>query len=376
MLGPGDIVDNKYSVTQLLGTGGMGAVYEGVELRARRRVAIKVMLASIAEQEDAVARFEREAQAVARIDSDHVVNVYALGDLPSGERYMVMEFLEGESLLDRFKNQGPMAPSEAARIVVQLLEGLAKVHAAGIIHRDLKPANVFLARSDGRDFVKILDFGICKIKHDPERSGEVFTGVGDILGTPSYMSPEQLEHGPHLVDARADLYAVGVLLYRALSGKLPYRAKTLVQLLLLLRGGKHDPIDEVVDIDPGFAAIVTKAIEWDVAARYQSARAFQIALVEWMVSAKKVRSLLTDFLGIRPDNGGPDTAPSPPPLADDGVTSRVPSHLPPPRGPARKSVPSSRKPSKSTTRPPISKGDADDEATIKTREQTVKLRPR
>jgi serine/threonine-protein kinase len=339
----------------------MGAVYEGVDIHTRRRVAIKVMLASVADQEDAMARFEREAQAVARIDSDHVVGVYGMGDLPSGERYMVMEFLDGESLLARFKAQGPMPPPEAARMVVQLLEGLGKVHAAGIIHRDLKPANVFLARREGRDFVKILDFGICKIKRDPDRSGEIFTGVGDILGTPSYMSPEQLEHGPHLVDARSDLYAVGVLLYRALSGKLPYRAKTLVQLLLQLRAGKHDPIEELVDVDPALAAIVAKAIEWDVAARYQSARAFQLALVDWMVTAKKVESLLSEFLAVRRDAGPPDTEPSRVPVIDEEcVTSE--------------SSPSKR-PRKSTPRPPT-KTEVEDEATIKTREQTLKLGPR
>jgi len=312
VLAPGDLVDGKYRVVRLIGAGGMGAVYEGHNLRVDHRIAIKVMHAAIAEQHDAVARFEREAQAAARIGSRHVVNVFDLGDLPTGERYMVMEYLEGESLLSRFKERGPMSAAEAAGIVIPLLEGLVKVHEAGIVHRDLKPANVFLVKGPGnaKESVKILDFGVCKIVQNAE--GEAFTGVGDILGTPSYMSPEQLEHGPHVLDARSDLYAVGVLLYRALSGRLPYRASNLVELLVLLRAGKADPIQTVVDVDPAFAAIINRATEWDLAARYQSAAAFHRALVAW---STRVDTLLSEFLEV----------------------PRAPrAKLPPPRSPARK----------------------------------------
>jgi eukaryotic-like serine/threonine-protein kinase len=336
LLAPRDIVDGKYRVVKLLGVGGMGAVYEGVNLRLDRRIAIKVMHATIAEQIDAVARFEREAQAAARIGSTHIVDVFDLGDLPTGERYMVMEFLEGESLLARFKSRGPMPASEAAVIIIQLLEGLAKVHEAGIVHRDLKPANIFLVpRHAGGELVKILDFGICKILQD-SKGGEVFTGVGDILGTPSYMSPEQLEHGPHLLDGRADLYAVGVLLYRALSGRLPYRASNLVELLVLLRAGRADPIDQVVEVDQAFAAIVTKATEWDAAARYQTAHEFQKALVGWLAGSRRVDHLLTDFLELpprRPRATSPDTGEAP---TDPLMKQIVVPRLPPPRSPARK----------------------------------------
>jgi len=296
VLAPGDLVDGKYRVVRLVGVGGMGSVYEGHNLRVDRRVAIKVMHANIAEQHDAVARFEREAQAAARIGSSHVVDVFDLGDLPTGERFMIMEYLEGESLLSRFKSSGPMSAAQAAEIVVPLLEGLVKVHEAGIVHRDLKPANVFLVRnpSGGRESVKILDFGVCKIVQNAE--GEIFTGVGDILGTPSYMSPEQLEHGPHVLDARSDLYAVGVLLYRALSGRLPYRANNLVDLLVQLRSGKADPIETVADVDPAFAAIINRATEWDLAARYQSAAAFHRALLAWKPNTPRVDALLSEFL--------------------------------------------------------------------------------
>jgi serine/threonine protein kinase len=347
LLAPGDIVDGKYRVVRLLGVGGMGAVYEGHNLRIDRRIAIKVMHASIAEQLDAVARFEREAQAAARIGSSHIVDVFDLGGLPSGERFMVMEFLEGESLLTRFKTRGPMAAPEAAGIIIQLLEGLMKVHEAGIVHRDLKPANVFLVPSvDGGDFVKILDFGVCKILQDG-KPGEIFTGVGDILGTPSYMSPEQLEHGPHLLDARSDLYAVGVLLYRALSGRLPYRAANLVELLLQLRAGRAEPIDDVVDVDPSFGLIITKATEWDAGARYQTAHEFQQALVDWLARPNRIDRLLTDFLQVSVARRAvpgvpPPRAPSPeiaePPTDPRRKPVTVP-RLPPPRSPERKAAP-------------------------------------
>ena len=333
MLAPGDLVDGKYRVVRLIGVGGMGAVYEGLNLRIDRRIAIKVMHASIAEQHDAVARFEREAQAAARIGSSHVVDVFDLGDLPTGERFMVMEFLEGESLLSRFKSEGPMTAAAAADLVIELLEGLVKVHEAGIVHRDLKPANVFLVRShEARgESVKILDFGVCKILQN-DQGAEVFTDVGDILGTPSYMSPEQLEHGPHVLDARSDVYAVGVLLYRAVSGRLPFRASNLVELLVMLRAGKADPIETVADVDPAFAAIINRATEWDLAARYQSARAFQRALIEWRASSRRVDNLLSDFLELAPRE---DARPAP--RAPAPAPAKARPKLPPPRSPARKS---------------------------------------
>lgn len=238
------------------------------------------------------------------------MDVFDLGDLPSGERFMIMEYIEGESLMARLRTRDRLPAVEAARMVVQLLEGLAKVHEAGIIHRDLKPANVLLARTEsGGDFVKILDFGICKVLQD-RNPGEVSTDVGDVMGTPSYMSPEQLEHGPKGLDARADLYAVGVILYRCLSGRLPYPAKNLVELLFKLREGKVDPIQEVADVDEGFAKIVNRAIEWDRDARNQSARDFQAALSDWLSASTRLERLLTEFLDVAPvEHAVPKTAP-------------------------------------------------------------------
>src|SRR5690349_20528527 len=160
MLSTGDIIEGKYRIVRLLGEGGMGAVYEGENTRIHRRVAIKVLHAAVAAKADVVQRFEREAQAAGKIGSEHVVEVLDLGSLPGGERFMVMEFMDGESLGARIKKRKRLALQEIASTLYQLLEGLSAAHQACIVHRDLKPDNVYLLKSLGgqKDFVKIMDF--------------------------------------------------------------------------------------------------------------------------------------------------------------------------------------------------------------------------
>jgi eukaryotic-like serine/threonine-protein kinase len=299
VLNPGDVIDGKYRVVRALGAGGMGAVFEGHSIRLNRRVAMKVLHASMAKQKTLVARFEREAQAAANIGSVHVVDVFDLGDLPNGDRYMIMEFLEGESLQARLDAVNQLTPLVIAEIVIQLLDGLEKVHAAGIIHRDLKPANVFLARGEGgTDLVKILDFGVCKFTQPAAKAKDVSTGVGAVLGTLGYMSPEQVEFGSKDLDGRADLYAVGVLLYRAVTGKLPYGASTVIDLLKMLREGRAPHVADLAGgVDKVFSGIVTKSLEWDRTARYASAKELRQALVGWMAGLARIEEVLSDFLG-------------------------------------------------------------------------------
>jgi serine/threonine-protein kinase len=241
---------------------------------------------------------------------------------------MVMEYIDGESLMQRMRARERFTAAELAPIAIQLLEGLAAVHLADIVHRDLKPANVFLARTEtGGDFVKILDFGVCKMSRVDAGTS---TGVGDLLGTLSYMSPEQLEHGPKKLDGRADLYAVGVMLYRGLSGRMPFQAKNVAQLLSELRAGRAPPIEQAVEVDDAFAAIVNRATEWDPKARYQTAAAFQAALVEWVSSTTRVERLLTEFLDVapversQPRRPPPRSASSPPTVSGDSVTKTGP----------------------------------------------------
>src|SRR4030095_8702076 len=185
-LQPGEILDGKYRIVRLVGEGGMGAVYEGENTRIKRRVAIKVLHAAVAEKLDVVQRFEREAQAAGRIGSEHIVEVLDLGNLPTGDRFMVMECLEGESRGDRIKRRKRLPAHEVARFIHQLLEGLAAAHAQSIIHRDLHPDNVYLLanKSGQRDFVNVLDYGVSKFAAlDADMS---MTKTGAVMGTPFY----------------------------------------------------------------------------------------------------------------------------------------------------------------------------------------------
>jgi serine/threonine-protein kinase len=278
----GDIIDEKYRIVRLLGEGGMGAVYEGENTRIHRRVAIKVLHSTIASSDDAVQRFEREAQAAGRIGSEHIVEVLDLGDLPSGDRYMVMEFLEGESLSDRITSAGRLSPQKTAAIVIDTLTGLKAAHEAGIIHRDLKPDNIFLLKEKGGkpDFVKIVDFGISKFS---AMGGEFsMTRTGAVMGTPFYLSPEQAK-GERNLDHRADLYAVGVILYEAAAGKVPFDGETFNELLFKIVLEPIPPLSTVVpDIDPHFAAIVEKSMARDVDQRFQSTDEMIQALQSWL----------------------------------------------------------------------------------------------
>src|SRR6185436_9496123 len=160
----GQSIDGKYRIVRLIGEGGMGAVYEGENTRIRRKVAIKLLHAGVAENSEMVQRFEREAQVAGTVGNDHILEILDLGALPGGERYMVMEFLEGGTLTDRIRAKGRLEAKEAAGLIHQVLEGLGAAHGAGIVHRDLKPDNIFILKSKAgqKDYVKIIDFGISK----------------------------------------------------------------------------------------------------------------------------------------------------------------------------------------------------------------------
>lgn len=282
-LATGDIIDGKYRIVRLLGEGGMGAVYEGENVRIHRKVAIKVLHAGVAENEDAVQRFEREAQAAGRIGSEHITEVLDLGNLPDGDRFMVMEYLEGDELSNRIRQKGKLTAEETYKIAYQILEGLKAAHGAGIIHRDLKPDNVYLlkAKRGTEDFVKILDFGISKFSALSGESGFSMTRTGAVMGTPYYMSPEQAK-GAKGMDARADLYSVGVILYECLTGQVPFNADTFNELLFKIVLETPPPLEQLVpELDPNFSSLVTKSMAREPAHRFQSAQEFQDALTNW-----------------------------------------------------------------------------------------------
>ncbi len=283
-LEPGQVIEGKYRILRLLGEGGMGAVYEGENVAIQRRVAIKILHSAVASNGDAVSRFEKEAQAAGKIGSDHITEVLDLGTLPNGDRFMVMEYLDGVTLSKRIQDRTRLTAAEAAPIVVQLLEGLGAAHEAGIIHRDLKPDNVFLLKSKAgrKDFVKVLDFGISKFNQLSGDSAMSMTRTGAVMGTPYYMSPEQAK-GSKDITAQSDLYSVGVILYEAITGQVPFNADTFNELIFkIVLEAPPPPENFAPELDPGFSALIKKAMAREKEQRFQSALEFQQALVQWM----------------------------------------------------------------------------------------------
>jgi serine/threonine protein kinase len=225
---PGELVGGKYRVERLLGQGGMGTVLAARHEQLGHRVAIKLPARGSAA---AIARFLREARAAAAIESEHVARVFDAGERAPGEPYLVMERLDGDDLAAILRERGPAAPEQAVTWILQAGVGLAAAHARGIVHRDLKPANLFLARrADGTSAVKILDFGISKLRSEGGAGeDETLTQTGQIVGSPRYMAPEQIDGAPG-VDERADLWALGVILHELLCGAPPFEGRSFGEL--------------------------------------------------------------------------------------------------------------------------------------------------
>ena len=278
----GSVIGGKYRIVRLLGKGGMGSVYEGQPTSGATAVAIKVLHAHLADDQRSLARFEREAQAAGRIGSAHIVQVLDVGKLRDGSPYMVMELCIGETLRRRIKRCGAMSPEALLPLVSQLLDGLHVAHQAGIIHPDLKPHTVFLAAgAPGRpaDFVKILDFGVSKLLGGS--TSEALTQTGDMLGTPYFMAPEQAK-GERGIDHRVDLYSVGVLLYRALAGRYPFKGANAAELFInVLTQQPPDLCSVAAGVDAEVARIVHRAMAREAADRHPSAAALAADLRSW-----------------------------------------------------------------------------------------------
>lgn len=279
----GQVVDGKYEILSLIGEGGMGAVYRSRHKTTGREAAVKVISSEdVARNETLIARFEREAQAAAKIRSPHIVEILDAGhDASTGHPYMVMELLVGMNVHRLLRQLGPLPAELAIRIAIQTCFGLEKAHAVGVVHRDIKPANLFVAEADGGErVIKLLDFGVAKFKMDQaSESSDGLTRTGSVLGSPMFMSPEQAR-GLKTIDHRADIWSLGIVLYQLLSGKTPHSGIDGVgELIITICSEEPAPLRSRAPwVSPTLERVVHKALKLPAADRYQSAAEMRDAL--------------------------------------------------------------------------------------------------
>jgi serine/threonine-protein kinase len=303
--GYGKLFEGKYRVDRVLGRGGVGVVLAATHTRLDQRVAIKVLLPKALEHKDARRRFEREARAAAKIVNEHVARVYDVGVLEGGTPYIVMEYLDGQDLSAILEERRWLPVGEAVDCILQACEALAEAHTAGIIHRDLKPANIFFARrADGTRVVKILDFGMSKL-NEGTLNEEPITDSLLIMGSPGWMSPEQMR-STRDVDARADIWALGAVLYRALTGTVPYQAETIAQLYASLHADKPVPPSK---IKPGLPealdAVILQALAAEPDARYRNVSQLADALADFGPPRSRARAArIARVVGVAVDERG------------------------------------------------------------------------
>jgi hypothetical protein len=264
-LQPGDVVAGRYRIVALLGQGGFGVVYRAVQLDGGREVALKMLLAAALEQDDGLARFQREAQLAQRLQHPNTVRLYDFGQVEGGLPFIAWEMLRGRPLDEVLRTERGLPHARVARIAAYVLKGLTAAHGIGIVHRDVKPSNLFLCDLTGEpDFVKVLDFGIAKSAW----AGPALTRAGVILGTPSYMAPEQVARGE--VTPATDLYALGLVMAEALAGRPVFTGDSALALCMAQLSEAPVPLPAVVLSSP-LAAVITRATRKDAAARYASA---------------------------------------------------------------------------------------------------------
>jgi serine/threonine-protein kinase len=287
----------------------MGVVVAAMQVDLERPVALKFVLPRLLERPDHVARFSREARAAAKLQSEHVARVLDVGALESGAAYIVMEYLEGEDLGRRIARQGPLSCAEAVGYILEASEAVAEAHACGIVHRDLKPANLFLAnRSHGLPIIKVLDFGLSKVSS----ANEQITSESSILGSPLYMSPEQLLSA-RAAEPRSDIWSLGVALYQLLTARPAFAGDRMPELIASILHGREEPLESLrPDIPAGLRAAVHRCLEKDPANRFADIAQFAMALAPF---ARPSHQACVDRIAHvlrRPDEtAGPDALASP-----------------------------------------------------------------
>ena len=269
----GDLLANgRYRVEEVLGEGGMGLVCAAKHVALGQKVAIKFLLPEALEHPQAAQRFEREARASASLTSEHVVRVTDVGTLETGAPYFVMEFLEGEDLAQRLRREGPLDVRTALSLMAQACEGLIEAHAKGLVHRDIKPSNLFLAkRASGKSVLKVIDFGIAKAELTQDVGGHELTRTSEIMGSPQYMSPEQLRDTKN-VDARTDIWSLGAAFYECLAGRPPFTGETMTELIVRIATEAPPLLLEVrPDIPPELCALLERCLTKPLLDRFESA---------------------------------------------------------------------------------------------------------
>jgi len=277
---PGDLLGGKYRVERVLGAGGMGIVVAARHTQLGQRVALKLMLKEALADPGNAERFAREARAAVRLQSPHTARVLDVGKLKNGEPYMVMEYLDGQDLDEVMRTNGPLPPHVAVDYILQACEAFAEAHALGMIHRDIKLKNMFLARTvDGRPLVKVLDFGLAKTVG---ALGDVsLTATSAVFGSPQYMSPEQMRSAKD-VDARSDIWSIGVSLYELLTTRVPFDAPGVAEICaMVLKDPVEPPSKWAIGLPPDLDAIVVKCLAKNPNERFQSVADLAAALEPW-----------------------------------------------------------------------------------------------
>ena len=310
----GSVIADRYHVLSKLGEGGMGQVYLAEHLRMKRKSAVKVMHPSMTSDADAIGRFHREAANACQIDHPNVAAVYDFGENGDGIIYLAMEYVEGSSLARLIQANGSLPVLRVADIVRQIADGLDAAHRLGIVHRDLKPDNILVGRHhDGRDRVKVVDFGISKAAR---AEGQSLTHSGQVIGTPDYMSPEQI--GGEIAGRESDVYSLGIVAFNALTGELPFKASNAQSAMLLRLTERPRRLADVrgdIAWPPQLQGVVDRALEMDVGRRYSMASQF--------AGDFGAAAGLPGDAGGRP-TGGADAATVVLPSAGPGAASQTP----------------------------------------------------
>ena len=277
-MSPGDVLAGKYRVERVLGVGGMGVVVAAKHLQLDQMVALKFLLPEAIANKEAADRFLREARNAVQLKSEHVARIIDVGTLETGAPYIVMEYLEGADLAQVLAQQGRLAIPAAVDFILQACDAIAEAHARGIIHRDLKPPNLFVTRGhDGTNLVKVLDFGISK---STASTDFVATRTQSVMGSPAYMSPEQMRSSK-LVDVRTDVWALGIILHQCVIGWVPWAAETFTELCFKVAQDPLPPLPNASGLPRGFEAVVRKCLEKDPNLRFPDVYALAIALMPY-----------------------------------------------------------------------------------------------